>query len=97
MEATYASEHGSDPTYASATDETKCRRGRDGETPGGNARSKDLRAAEMGGAGGLVTELDCEESTFCRHRRADDADEREHVFLVRQGRTYKDEVPGLPE
>ena len=84
VEATHPSEHGSDTSYASATDKTKCRRGRDGGTGGGNAIPKDLYAAEMGGAGGSVTQPDCEESTFCCRRRADDGDEREYVFLVRE-------------
>ena len=39
----------------------------------------------MGEAGGSVTQPDCEESTFCRRRGADDGDEREHEFLVREG------------
>ena len=64
VEATHLIERGSDPTYASATDKTKCQRGCDGGTPGGNAGSKDLCAAEVGGAGGSVTQPDCEETTF---------------------------------
>ena len=45
-------------------------------------RSKDLCAAEMGGAGGSVTQPGCEESTFWSFRGGDGGDEGEYMFLV---------------
>ena len=75
VEATPPSEHGSDPSYTSAIDETQRRRSRNGGTFGGNVGSKDLCAADMGGAGGSVAQPTCKERTICCCRRADNGDE----------------------
>ena len=84
MKATHTSERGSDPTNSSATDKTERRQIHNGGTSGGNVGSEDLYAAEMGGAGGSVTQPGCEESTFCCRHRDNDGDEREYVLLVRE-------------
>ena len=82
MDATHPGECGRDLTYISATDKTNRERRRDVGTSGGNVSSKDLCAAQVGGAGVSAAKPHCEERTFLCRDRAYDGDEREYVFLV---------------